>query len=1376
MISDIISKILAGSAVGYITNYLAIKMLFEEYFKVGKFSLGGVIVKERVEFEKQISQLVERDVLHHQAIDTELRKEEFQEVVQEVIRHLLQDELPKLWNDDFKIKDIPQIETTYQNLKKLLLSHLEPSATKLLETIGNKINLVDLFSTSQVESLSQKLLEISIDFLKDEPALLPFLENMLQGFASKSLSDFVDEKTFATLVQNIQNLLAELPKILEFNYATHIDDLISKTLQTLNIDQLIQKIAEQITQKKIFEILSHENTEEVPKEILNQIRQLFASDVSEDIIQILLKFLFGLLKEEKTTVFELLTQDLKDKFDKFLAEKLPDILTSFIPWIQQKKDKLENLIQKAFEQNVNIIGRMIVNLFIGNVGKYVGIEKKLIDLIEKQDPQELAKQASSYLIDYLQKNTIGQIVQKLNETKMVEMLSPIVNQNIRNSLNFLRLDDLDNLLDKPLNTWFSAENLAIQLRKLLDNTLENQLKKQFIYDKKLSNWVQTIFENKAKEFYEQPFEGLISKQNLPNYAQKIKAFAVDYIENHPKNASKLIQKTLEDFIKNKKIFDLFAQNQNILASLMAMLEIFLDNEFEKIAQKPLNHYVQKLNNLALAPQLSSLLHQYLLQNLPDLMTGKVETLVQESLKNLPDDQLKKMVFKAMGEELQPLSWFGAFLGALTGPLGLIQLSSPIANTSLAGFIYGVTGWGTNWLAIKMLFRPYKAKKIPGTRWNVPFTPGVIAKHKARFAQSMGRFIGDKLLNPEHLQATFAKRQDELQAGFTQLISQDEYAILDKILTQNQATIHQGMSKGVDDFLQKQYQANDEGFKKWIEKYLEKHKNQSLSDIPTQSVEKNIFNQITQPSAQAFGIQEAQKRIEKAIQANQSIKDILPQNMLKGIYLEIEKTVENEIQKLKQKLPHIQPYEYFDLKIFEQKMDTILQNNLDQLLSREQEEQLKNSIFQFLIQRIDNGHVKQKIYDFLDEKLNSEFDSARKIKDIFGGNLMALFEENLNQILKNIIQVGLKWLDEKKEEIAEKVYLDASKSSALAWTYKNAIKETTLDLIEKGIPTFFDMEFESFEALIHEKIIHLGESTLNTENIITLNTESLQDKINQILKNEKLLRKTRQLSNLILEERIFKIQIHRLVKGDAHTLLKDIQNVLHPEMDLFKQHLLESTKSAEDLAPLSKSISNFLLQILKREVLSVRFSYLLQNTDNQAIERAVQGVFSALATTKNASADFENMIQAGFKKIKSHSLDDFMEANAVASTLQNLFESTIADEELQKRLKAFLEDFTKNIIPQLNAQIPKESKDFITEQFAKVIFATLEAHILPLVNSLNFKEIVVREIEKMPAQELEKLFNGFASRYFTYLINYGFGFGIVFGLAIDLGIWAITQAL
>ncbi len=64
---------------------------------------------------------------------------------------------------------------------------------------------------------------------------------------------------------------------------------------------------------------------------------------------------------------------------------------------------------------------------------------------------------------------------------------------------------------------------------------------------------------------------------------------------------------------------------------------------------------------------------------------------------------------------------------------------------------GVIGYFTNWLAIKMLFRPHNPKYIWGI--HIPFTPGIIPKEKRRIAESVGKAISENLMNEDVLQRT-----------------------------------------------------------------------------------------------------------------------------------------------------------------------------------------------------------------------------------------------------------------------------------------------------------------------------------------------------------------------------------------------------------------------------------------------------------------------------------------------------------------------------------------------------------------------------------------------------------------------------------------------
>lgn len=72
---------------------------------------------------------------------------------------------------------------------------------------------------------------------------------------------------------------------------------------------------------------------------------------------------------------------------------------------------------------------------------------------------------------------------------------------------------------------------------------------------------------------------------------------------------------------------------------------------------------------------------------------------------------------------------------------------------------GIIGYFTNDIAIKMLFRPYKAIYIAGRR--VPFTPGLIPRNQERLAKNISDTIMGSLLTPEELQ-NLARRLLETQ--------------------------------------------------------------------------------------------------------------------------------------------------------------------------------------------------------------------------------------------------------------------------------------------------------------------------------------------------------------------------------------------------------------------------------------------------------------------------------------------------------------------------------------------------------------------------------------------------------------------------------------
>ena len=67
---------------------------------------------------------------------------------------------------------------------------------------------------------------------------------------------------------------------------------------------------------------------------------------------------------------------------------------------------------------------------------------------------------------------------------------------------------------------------------------------------------------------------------------------------------------------------------------------------------------------------------------------------------------------------------------------------------LGPLLGALIGYLTNYIAVKMLFRPYTEKKIG--KWTVPFTPGIIPKRKGALARAIGNAVGHHLFTGDDL--------------------------------------------------------------------------------------------------------------------------------------------------------------------------------------------------------------------------------------------------------------------------------------------------------------------------------------------------------------------------------------------------------------------------------------------------------------------------------------------------------------------------------------------------------------------------------------------------------------------------------------------------
>ncbi|WP_105615236.1 DUF445 family protein [Vallitalea okinawensis] len=140
------------------------------------------------------------------------------------------------------------------------------------------------------------------------------------------------------------------------------------------------------------------------------------------------------------------------------------------------------------------------------------------------------------------------------------------------------------------------------------------------------------------------------------------------------------------------------------------------------------------------------------------------------------------------------------------------------NWIITPIVGAVIGYSTNWLAIKMLFRPYTEKHIGNIK--IPFTPGLIPKERERIANKISEAVGGYVLTEEvlnkELKSEVVKDQirilfrektqplvigiiiDELLEG---IFSDDKQLVIDFIQNKINATIELELASKGDDLQQ-----------------------------------------------------------------------------------------------------------------------------------------------------------------------------------------------------------------------------------------------------------------------------------------------------------------------------------------------------------------------------------------------------------------------------------------------------------------------------------------------------------------------------------------------------------------------------------------------
>lgn len=135
------------------------------------------------------------------------------------------------------------------------------------------------------------------------------------------------------------------------------------------------------------------------------------------------------------------------------------------------------------------------------------------------------------------------------------------------------------------------------------------------------------------------------------------------------------------------------------------------------------------------------------------------------------------------------------------------------------------GYVTNWIAVKMMFRPLEPVKLG--KFTLPFTPGIIPKNKEKLSKAIGNTISGNLLNEETLKDTL------LSEEMKQEIREKVIETLNSVSDDNSLTVQEFICKYVE----------EDSYNLWLEKVSSHLSSNIYKSIVDYNIGKLVADQI-----------------------------------------------------------------------------------------------------------------------------------------------------------------------------------------------------------------------------------------------------------------------------------------------------------------------------------------------------------------------------------------------------------------------------------------------------------------------------------------------------------------------------------------------------
>lgn len=457
------------------------------------------------------------------------------------------------------------------------------------------------------------------------------------------------------------------------------------------------------------------------------------------------------------------------------------------------------------------------------------------------------------------------------------------------------------------------------------------------------------------------------------------------------------------------------------------------------------------------------------------------------------------------------------------------------NYIIPVIVGGVIGYITNWIAIKMLFRPHYEKRIFNIP--IPFTPGLIPKERNRIAKSIGEAVGEYLLSPEVVVDALFKNEGSIEKVIIHYINRLKHE--ERTLEDLISSLNYGEFEGRKEDIKKKLASlialnfRKDQFKdrliKLIDEYIFIVSRDNIYGIIEGKIESflNYLANSDEVKEELSGLLIG--KLNKLSQDDRSISEIIPEDIVNSFKDFILQNEENIVKLLKNILdnPRVKGQ-------FKNWISDILSHNMNKLIAIFiNPETISDKILSLLEEYLNKAERSKEILSFILLMVDKIFE--KEISYLLGDFVKDLKEEDMSVVSEIIIKNVLK--EDNQYKIIDKL------KNKLEGEEEN-IKSYLLDLIKRELESFLNSK--SFYDHILSTVDKAIESILN-RSISSLIVDINEDDILSIVNFLKIIIENlikNQLPNMVKAFNISKIvedQINSFDVAFTEELILEIAN-------------------------------------------------------------------------------------------------------------------------------------------------------------------------------------------------------------------------------------------